>query len=1035
LTELKVSNEAKFKVTITSDNHETFNQFKDENSRIDELSNIEEKFGLLKISNERIFDSVGDAILVIDPYTYHILSANEAASKQLKLSKEALVGKTCYEVTHHNLTPCEPPYDICPIKEMLVTGKSTIVEHQHFDNENRRIDVEVSVHPVKDNNKKIIQAVHIDRNITSRKELEREAKTKSDEIRGIIDGIGDLLFVMDKNRVITEVNKSTCEAFKKKPEELVGKHCYEIVHGTNCPWPNCPATNTFKINQTVTEEVNDSNVGFPLLVTTSPLLDEKGEVDQIIHIAKDISKLKLAEMELHIAANLFDAASDSILVHDIDGRLVYFNEATYKARGYTRDEFQTLALKDLETPGDPRFFEARLNKLLNKGEATFEAVNLRKDKTILQVEINARVIESDGRKLVLSVSRDITERKKAEKALQESEKEYSSLFSNMMAGLAYCQMIFDEENKPIDFIYLQINNAFERITGLNRSSIIGKKATIAIPGIKDANPELFDIYGRVSLTGQTEDFELFFKPLNMWLQISVYCPRKGYFAAIFVDTSKRKEAEEKLKASEKKYETTFEASMDALMLLDEKGFFDCNKSTLALFGVKSVEDFSRYHPADFSPPTQPDGALSLEAAMNHLKKAFKTGSDNFFWVHMRLDGTTFPADVLLTRMPLNGRVVLLATVRDITQQKEYEENLKQAEEKHRTLLNAANVLVQSVDAEGKYIFVNEEWKNVLGYTLRDLECISMMNVVRQDQLQHCLRVFKQVMGGKSIHDVETVFVAKDGREIVVSGNACPIFKDGKFVSTVAFFVDITARKKNEEKIKESNRRIELMVEKLRVVGSLSRHDVRNKLSTVTGYAYLLKKKHSDQVDVVEGLSKMEQAVKESIRIFEFARMYEQLGAEELTYINVESKLNEACTLFSGSLPKIITECHGVSVLADSFLRQLFYNFIDNTRKYGQKTTTILVYCEKTDDNKLKIVYEDNGIGIPLESKEFLFKEGYSTGGSTGFGLFLTKKMMDVYGWKIEENGEPGKGVKFTITIPKINPNGKENFQVEKGVSI
>jgi PAS domain-containing protein len=77
--------------------------------------------------------------------------------------------------------------------------------------------------------------VHIDRDITSRKELEREAKTKSDEIRGIIDGIGDLLFVMDKNRVITEVNKSTCEAFKKKPEELVGKHCYEIVHGTNCP--------------------------------------------------------------------------------------------------------------------------------------------------------------------------------------------------------------------------------------------------------------------------------------------------------------------------------------------------------------------------------------------------------------------------------------------------------------------------------------------------------------------------------------------------------------------------------------------------------------------------------------------------------------------------------------------------------------------------------------------------------------------------------------------------------------------------------
>jgi PAS domain-containing protein len=91
-----------------------------------------------------------------------------------------------------------------------------------------------------------------------------------------------------------------------------------------------------------------------------------------------------------------------------------------------------------------------------------------------------------------------------------------------------------------------------------------------------------------------------------------------------------------------------------------------------------------------------------------------------------MDGTNFPADVLLTRMSLNGPEVLHATVRDITQQKENEERLKQAEEKHRTLLNAANVLVQSIDAEGKYVFVNDEWKKVLGYTDQDLQNINMM---------------------------------------------------------------------------------------------------------------------------------------------------------------------------------------------------------------------------------------------------------------------------------------------------------------------
>ena len=282
----------------------------------------------------------------------------------------------------------------------------------------------------------------------------------------------------------------------------------------------------------------------------------------------------------------------------------------------------------------------------------------------------------------------------------------------------------------------------------------------------------------------------------------------------------------------------------------------------------------------------------------------------------------------------------------IIERKQAEVDLKQAEEKHRTLLTAANVLVQSVDAEGKFVFVNEEWKKTLGYTDKDLEGITIMNTIQKDHLQYCISVFKQVMIGTCIRDVETVFVTKDGKEIIVSGNVCPIFKDGAFVSTVAFFVDITERKKNEEKLEESNQRIELMNEKLRVVGSLTRHDVRNKLSAVTGYAYILKKKHADEADVVDGLVKMEQAVKDSMKIFDFAKMYEQIGAEELTYVNVEEKLKEAEALFSGPIPTIINECYGLSVLADSFLRQLFYNFIDNTRKYGKKTTTIRVHYRK-----------------------------------------------------------------------------------------
>ncbi len=166
-----------------------------------------------------------------------------------------------------------------------------------------------------------------------------------------------------------------------------------------------------------------------------------------------------------------------------------------------------------------------------------------------------------------------------------------------------------------------------------------------------------------------------------------------------------------------------------------------------------------------------------------------------------------------------------------------------------------------------------------------------------------------------------------------------------------------------------------------------------------------------------------------MNIFDFAKMYEQLGVEELTNIYVEAKISEAVALFSGSLPKIINECHGLTVLADSFLRQMFYNFIDNTKKYGHKTTTIKVTYKKTDQDNLVLTYEDNGVGISTENKSKLFSEGFSTGGSTGFGLFLTKKMIDIYGWNITEEGEPGKGAKFVITIPNHNKEGKQNYKI------
>lgn len=139
---------------------------------------------------------------------------------------------------------------------------------------------------------------------------------------------------------------------------------------------------------------------------------------------------------------------------------------------------------------------------------------------------------------------EVEHRKQTAEALQESEELYHSLFENMLDGFAYCKMLYDEEGRPVDFVYLDVNTAFKQLTGLK--DVAGKKVTEVIPEIKELSPELFEGYGRVALTGNPEKFEIDFKSLAKCLSISVYSTKKGYFVAVFDDITERKRYEKKL---------------------------------------------------------------------------------------------------------------------------------------------------------------------------------------------------------------------------------------------------------------------------------------------------------------------------------------------------------------------------------------------------------------------------------------------------------------------------------------------------------
>ena len=329
----------------------------------------------------------------------------------------------------------------------------------------------------------------------------------------------------------------------------------------------------------------------------------------------------------------------------------------------------------------------------------------------------------------------------------------------------------------------------------------------------------------------------------------------------------------------------------------------------------------------------------------------------------------------------------------------------------------ANVLVQSVNSEGRFLYVNEEWKKVLGYTRDDVKDIDISKVIRCDHLPDCLKLFTQVMDGTSVHDHETIFITKNNREINVSGNICPIFEEGKFAYTTGFFIDITKRKKAELELRESKAKVEAVNKKLQIIGSLTRHDVRNKLMAVKGNSYILKKKLVGQPELVKHLDSIDLAINQSNQIFEFNHLYEINGGEPC-FIDIGDCFDQAIELIPNiDNLKFFNKCYNLRVLADKMVGQVFYTLIENSLRHGQKVTEIHLNYKK-ENNEITIEYADNGVGINIEIKTQLFSQGFSTGGSTGLGLFLSKKILDVYGWKIDEIGTPNVGALFKIMIPQ-----------------
>ena len=286
-----------------------------------------------------------------------------------------------------------------------------------------------------------------------------------------------------------------------------------------------------------------------ILSVTASLLIYYWVVKPLKAASKTIDEYKLLEDQLRSSENqyrnLFENNPLPMIIYDRETlSLLAVNDMAVDHYGYSRAEFLAMDLKELHLPEERADVAALVNQLHDEIRRPGVRKLIKKNGSLIYVDVVTHDLVFNGAAARLALLTDITDQKKAAEDLRASEKRYRSLFDNMLDGFAYCRMLF-EQDQPRDFLYLDVNNAFQTLTGLK--DVVGRKVSEVIPGIRESHPELLEIYGRVAGTGRPERFEVFSEYFGGWLSISAYSTEKGYFVAVFDNITERKKAEEEIR--------------------------------------------------------------------------------------------------------------------------------------------------------------------------------------------------------------------------------------------------------------------------------------------------------------------------------------------------------------------------------------------------------------------------------------------------------------------------------------------------------
>jgi PAS domain S-box-containing protein len=692
---------------------------------------------------------------------------------------------------------------------------------------------------VRDENGTILYYDGTAEDITERKQAEKKLKESEELFRNLIENITDVFYISDEQGRMKYCSPNFFVFTGFTPQEILGHLYVRVV----APADRRQVIEHYK-NETK-RGVLDTNIElrvrrkdgtiFWAEQNTRILRDEKGNVLEYRNVARDITDRKAAEKASKESEEkyrqTFFISPDSVNINRLeDGMYVSINAGFTKIMGFTESEIigkTSLELDIWVNPEDRKKLVEGLKKdaIVQNLEARFR----KKNGEIRFGLMSASILELGGVPHIISITRDITERKQAEEALQKSESKLRAIFTAMPDVI----LVVDAEGR-----YLEIAPSDPSLLYKPPSEILGKTMHEIFP---KEQADFFLAHIKQSIDTQQPvrmEYTLEIENKTLWFSAILSPLTPDSILLVARDITEKKKAEDALRKSEEWFRNLFEKASDGIFHLSLRGEILSVNSSFAMMHGYTVDEMQKINLKDFD--TQEGSQLFPE----RMRRILAGESLTFEVEHYHKNGHTFPLEVTASLITVGEEKIIMAFHRDITERKKSEDALRKSEERFRLISNLTSdyIFTTKISDDGKAEtdWVMGAFEKITGYTLEEYKGIGgWQAVVHPDDREKDLLSFQKLLKNETvISEVRTI--RKDGNIVWTRSYAHPVWdeKIHKIIGVYGAVQDITEQKLAEEEIKKLSQAVE------QSAGSIVMTDlngkieyVNKKFEEVTGYTF------------------------------------------------------------------------------------------------------------------------------------------------------------------------------------------------------